>query len=143
MSDAAPGPKAESNRSLLGLSRGLKRRCPNCGEGALYAGYLTVQSPCTVCGNDNGQYRADDAGPYFTILIVGHIVVGPLLFFPFIWKSPIWLVLSTTLPLVAVLTLVLLPVVKGAVIGVQWALASRKAELAASGGAQPPAPPVI
>src|SRR6202012_4672210 len=123
-----PVPRAEPNLSLLGLTRGLKRRCPNCGEGALYAGYLTVQSPCTVCGNDNGQYRADDAGPYFTILIVGHIVVGPLLFFPFIWKSPIWLVLGTTLPLVAVLTLVLLPVVKGAVIGVQWPRASRKAE---------------
>jgi uncharacterized protein (DUF983 family) len=136
--DPAPAATAEPNRFLEGFIRGLKRRCPNCGEGALYTGYLTVQPTCPVCGNDNSQYRADDAGPYFTILLVGHIAVGPMLFFPFIWKAPIALVLGTTLPVLLVLTLVLLPVVKGAVIGVQWALASRKAALAV----QEPAPPV-
>ncbi len=73
-------------------------------------------------GHDNAQYKADDAGPYFTILLVGHLCIGPLLVFPFIWKSPIWLVLGTTLPLVAGLTLLLLPVVKGAVIGAQWGM---------------------
>jgi uncharacterized protein (DUF983 family) len=140
MSDApTPALPAEPNRFLLGLTRGFKRRCPNCGEGALYAGYLTVQPTCSVCGSDNSQYRADDAGPYFTILIVGHIAIGPLLVFPFIWKSPVWLVVSFTLPLIGALTLVLLPRVKGAVMGVQWALASRKAALTGDGGA-PPSP---
>jgi uncharacterized protein (DUF983 family) len=120
---AAPAPAAP-NRFLQGLARGFKRRCPNCGEGALFQGYLKVQPTCAHCGNDNSQYRADDAGPYFTILLVGHLVIGPMLIFPFIWKAPIGLVLGTTLPLVAVLTLALLPVVKGAVIGAQWALRS-------------------
>ncbi len=119
MSDpAAPA----SNPILAGLTRGLRRRCPNCEAGALFKGYVTVLSPCPACGHDNAQYRADDAGPYFTILLVGHLCIGPLLIFPFIWKSPIWLVLGTTLPLVMSLTLLLLPVVKGAVIGVQWGM---------------------
>ena len=138
MSDAAPnGPRAEPNRFLQGFMRGVKRRCPNCGEGALYDGYLKVQPTCAVCGNDNSQYRADDAGPYFTILIVGPIAVGPMLFFPFIWKAPIALVLGVTLPALAILTLVLLPRVKGAVMGVQWALAARKAAVV-QGGTAPP-----
>lgn len=60
-------------RSLfaLGLWRGF------CGRGPLLARYLTVVSPCAICGNVNAQYPSDDAPPYFTILIVGHFVVAP------------------------------------------------------------------
>ena len=112
----------KSNLVLQGLQRGLRRRCPNCDKGPLFRGYLKVLETCPTCGHDNAQYRADDAGPYFTVLLVGHLVVGPLLFFPFIWKAPIWIVLCTTLPLIAVMTLTLLPVVKGAVIGAQWGM---------------------
>ena len=121
-------PALPSNPILLGLRRGLSRRCPNCAGGPLFKGYVKVLSPCRTCGHDNAQYRADDAGPYFTILLVGHLCIGPMLIFPFIWKSPIWLVLGTTLPLVLMLTLLLLPLVKGAVIGVQWGMkAGRRA----------------
>jgi uncharacterized protein (DUF983 family) len=115
-------PESTSHPVLLGLRRGLGRHCPNCAEGPLFKGYVKVLSPCPICGHDNAQYRADDAGPYFTILLVGHLCIGPMLIFPFIWKSPIWLVLGTTLPLVLALTLLLLPVVKGAVIGAQWGM---------------------
>jgi len=90
--------------------------------GRLFKGYLAVQPRCPACGHDNAQYRADDAGPYFTILVVGHLVIGPMLIFPFILTAPIGLVLGTTLPALAVLTLGLLPVIKGAVIGVLWAV---------------------
>jgi uncharacterized protein (DUF983 family) len=81
-----------------------------------------VQPRCLSCGHDNAQYRADDAAPYFTILGVGHLVIGPILVFPFILTAPIGLVLGTTLPALAAVTLGLLPVVKGAVIGSLWAL---------------------
>lgn len=113
---------SRGNPILAGLQRGLRRRCPNCEDGPLFRGYLKVEETCPVCGHDNGQYRADDAGPYFTVLLVGHLVVGPLLFFPFIWKAPIGIVLASTLIPVAILTLALLPVVKGAVIGIQWGM---------------------
>ncbi len=121
--------EAVPNPILQGLRRGVRRQCPNCAAGPLFAGYVKVLSPCPNCSHDNAQYKADDAGPYFTILLVGHLCIGPLLIFPFIWKSPLWLVLGTTLPLIMILTLLLLPVVKGAVIGVQWGMkTSREAK---------------
>lgn len=112
------------NHSKLaeGLARGLKERCPQCGAGKLFRAYLKVDSPCGACGHDNGQYPSDDAPPYFTILLVGHLVVAPMLFLPFIWTWPVQWVLAITLPTVGALTLALLPRVKGAVIGVQWAI---------------------
>jgi uncharacterized protein (DUF983 family) len=112
---------ATGNRIRLGLTRGLARRCPNCGVGRLFAGYLKVAQVCEHCSHRNGAYRADDAPPYFTILIVGHLVVGPLLAFGFIITWPVATVLSVTLPALVILTLILLPLVKGAVIGFHWA----------------------
>lgn len=115
----------EPRRSLVaGVKRGMALRCPNCGRGALYRKYLKVQA-CPACGNDNALYPADDAPPYFTILVVGHLVVGPLLFFNWLWKGPTWLVLATVMPALLILTLVFLPVVKGAVVGLHWALEPR------------------
>ncbi len=116
-----------SKRSLaLGMRRGAMMRCPNCGEGHLYRAYLKVQA-CEACGNDNARYPADDAPPYFTILIVGHLVVAPLLFFPWIWQANTALVLATVLPALLALTLAFLPVVKGAVVGLQWSPEPREA----------------
>jgi uncharacterized protein (DUF983 family) len=112
---------AES-KLVAGFVRGFAGRCPECGKGALLHRYLKVVSPCEVCGHDNAQYPSDDAPPYFTILIIGHLVIAPMLFFPFIWTWPVGWVLALTLPTIAILTLVLLPRVKGAVIGVQWAI---------------------
>jgi uncharacterized protein (DUF983 family) len=82
---------------------------------------LKIRPSCEVCGHDNGQYPADDAPPYFTILILGHLVIGPLLIFRFIWTWPVGLVLGILMPTLTVLTLTLLPIVKGAVVGVLWA----------------------
>lgn len=106
---------------LTGLKRGFGYRCPNCGKGKLFRGYLKVDPICACCGNDNGRYPADDAPPYFTILIVGHLVIAPLLAFGFIVTWPVEYVLAVTMPSLAILTLLLLPRVKGAVIGAQWA----------------------
>jgi uncharacterized protein (DUF983 family) len=110
-------------RSLpLGLTRGLSRRCPNCGAGRLFSGYLTIEDRCAACGHDNGQYPADDAPPYFTIFLVGHLVVAPLLALAMIWRASTLLLLAALVPLVGAVTLAMLPYVKGAVIGAQWAL---------------------
>jgi uncharacterized protein (DUF983 family) len=104
-----------------GLMRGLAGHCPNCGEGHLFRGYLKVEPRCEACGHDNAQYRADDGPAYFTILIVGHLVVAPLLCFSFIWTwSPV-VVVPLTFAMIAIATLSLLPRIKGAFIGAQWA----------------------
>jgi uncharacterized protein (DUF983 family) len=116
---------------MTGLTRGLRLRCPECGKGRLLRAYLKVEPTCQVCGHDNAQYPSDDAPPYFTILIVGHLVIAPALFFRFIWTWPAEWVLLATLPALTLVTLFLLPRVKGAVIGVQWAI--RRVDGAPSG----------
>ena len=104
-----------------GIRRGFMRRCPNCGKGHLFSGYLAVEPNCEACGHENARYRADDGPAYFTILIVGHLVIVPLLCLSFILTWPLAAVLPLSLALVLVSTLALLPLVKGAFIGVQWA----------------------
>lgn len=121
---SAPVIAAEKRSILTGVKRGAAMKCPNCGKGALYRKYLKVQV-CPVCGNDNPAYPSDDLPPYATILLVGHLVVAPLLFFPWIWRGNTAMVLATTLPALLALTLLFLPVVKGAAVGLLWALQAR------------------
>ena len=112
-----------AKRSLSdGLRRGFFGHCPNCGEGRLFSGYLKVEPQCEACGHDLGRYRADDGPAYFTILIVGHVIVAPLLCFSFIWTWNPALVVVLTLPPILLATLLLLRRVKGAFIGGQWAM---------------------
>lgn len=107
---------------LTGLLRGLRGRCPHCGAGALFGGYLKVAPACAACGHDLSLYRADDGPAYFTILIVGHLIVAPLLLFPVIWEGSPWIVVPTTLTALIALVLTLLPRVKGAFVGALWSL---------------------
>jgi uncharacterized protein (DUF983 family) len=104
-----------------GITRGLKSRCPNCGKGHLFQGYLTPVSRCEVCANDNTIYPSDDLPPYLTVLIVGHIIVGLLLWVNFEFYLPVWLQLLIWLPATAALSLALMRPLKGAAIGICWA----------------------
>jgi len=108
-----------------GLRRGFARRCPSCGVGRLYHGYVKQQPQCSHCGEDLLQYRADDAPAYFTILIVGHIVVPAILLLEMYYHPPTSLHLMLWIPLTLALTVFLLPRIKGALIGLQWALQLR------------------
>jgi uncharacterized protein (DUF983 family) len=112
------------------MLRGLRGRCPHCGRGALYYRYLKVNPRCPVCGHDLAQYPADDGPAYFTILITGHMVVVPLLLFPVIWKAPLVLAIPGTLVPLATFTLLFLPRVKGAVIGLHYGLKISRADAA-------------
>jgi uncharacterized protein (DUF983 family) len=111
-----------TNSVMTGLKRGLMMRCPACGKGKLFRSYLKVDPVCDACGHDNGQYRADDGPAYFTMLIIGHVVIAPLLFFEVIWQANPLIVLGLMLPFLALVTLGALPVVKGGVVGALWAL---------------------
>lgn len=105
-----------------GIARGLAGRCPNCGEGRLFSSYLKQATTCSACGHELALYRADDGPAYFTILIVGHIVIAPLLFLEFVRTWPLIWIFGIVIPAIVVLSLVLLPRVKGAFVGLQWAL---------------------
>ena len=112
-----------------GFKRGVAGHCPNCGKGKLFKSYLKIDPTCAACGHDNSQYPSDDAPPYFTILIIGHVLIAPVLCFSFIWTWPVGLVLALTLPSIMAATLLLLPRVKGAVVGVQWAIKRNDGEV--------------
>lgn len=114
-------------RSML---RGLKGRCPHCGEGKLFCAYLKVEPTCPACGHDLSKYPADDGPAYFTILMVGHLIVAPLLIFPVIWQASPWIVAPATLIPLAIVSLVLLPLNKGWFIGLLYALRVRQADSA-------------
>jgi uncharacterized protein (DUF983 family) len=103
------------------LRRGWARRCPNCGAGPLLKGYLKVRESCPVCSEDFTPQRADDGPAYLTILIVGHLM-APLLMFVFVKYRPEPATLITLFSIGTVaLSLYLLPRLKGALVGLQWA----------------------
>jgi uncharacterized protein (DUF983 family) len=109
----------------LAMARGLGQRCPRCGRGRLFRAYLKPVDACGSCGEPLGHIRADDAPPYFTIFIVGHVVVGLILSVEIGFHPPMWVHMATWPALTVVLTLALLPVVKGALIGLMWRLKLR------------------
>ena len=109
-------------RWFSSLLRGFRRSCPCCGEGRLFAGYITMQRTCNRCGLDFAPYRADDAPAYFTILVVGHMIVPSMLILEQSLHPETWVHMALWVPLTLGLSLGLLPRIKGAVIGVQWAL---------------------
>jgi uncharacterized protein (DUF983 family) len=104
------------------MRRGWSQTCPACGEGALYKSYLKVNDVCPSCGSELHHHRADDAPPYFVMTITAHVVVGLILVMEMHMSLPIWVELAVSLPLLVLLSLFLLPRIKGALIGYQWAL---------------------
>jgi uncharacterized protein (DUF983 family) len=103
------------------MRRGWRRRCPCCGAGPLLRGYLKVRESCPVCGEALHHQRADDGPAYLTILIVGHLM-APMILWVFTTYRPDPLVLASVFSVGTVaLSLYLLPRLKGALVGVQWA----------------------
>jgi uncharacterized protein (DUF983 family) len=104
------------------LWRGARGLCPACGQTHAFAGYLKVVPECLHCGAPLGKVRADDAPPYFTIFIVGHILVGVLYEVETTWKPALWVLAAIFLPLALVMTLGLLRPIKGVTVGLMLKL---------------------
>ena len=103
------------------MLRGWRRHCPSCGSGPLFSGYLKVRASCPVCGEALHHHRADDGPAYLTILIVGHLMAPSfLIVFTKFRPEPLTLAAIFSVGTVA-LSLYLLPRIKGALIGLQWA----------------------
>ena len=109
------------------LTRGLACSCPSCGKTKLFSGYLRVVDSCADCGAPLGSLRADDAPPYFTIFIVGHIVVPLMLMADMQFDIPDWIQAAFWVPVSGLLALALLRPVKGATVGVMMRLGMAKA----------------
>lgn len=104
------------------MVRGMKLKCPACGTGAMFSSYLKVADHCPSCGEALHHQRADDAPPYFTMFIVCHIVVAGVLFAEKLWQPEFLTHIAIWFPITIGMSLILLPMIKGSLVGLQWAL---------------------
>jgi uncharacterized protein (DUF983 family) len=112
------------------VARGLKGCCPACGRGKVFRSYLKVSDRCPACGLELGRYPADDGPAYLTILLVGHLIIAPLLFFPIVWRAPAIYSAPIALVTLTVVTLAALPRIKGGWIGLMYSLGVRDRDAA-------------
>lgn len=104
------------------IFRGVAGHCPACGKSPLFWRYLKVNGRCEACDTDLSRYPADDGPAYLTILLVGHLVVAPMLFFPIVWRTDPAVSLPIILTALAAVTLALLPRIKGGWVGLMYSL---------------------
>jgi uncharacterized protein (DUF983 family) len=109
---ASPGP--------LPIARGLRGRCPRCGEGKLFQGFLGLRERCDRCGLDYKFADAGDGPAVFVILIGGAIVVGAALITEVVYQPPYWVHAALWLPLILLVTLAPLRPLKGLMIALQF-----------------------
>ena len=105
--------KLAARRAILG-------RCPCCGEGKLFRAYLKQVDNCSVCGEAFGHIRADDAAPWLTIILVGHIFVPLMLVFVAFSTMPSWESAVIWSVIFVGLSLAILPRAKGLFIAILW-----------------------
>lgn len=108
------------------IKKGLRCRCPQCGQGRLLRGYLAPEAKCSVCAENFEKLRADDGPAWLTILLTGH-VIAPL--FVEMVRHPIlpeWATILVLMLLSLVLGGVLLPRCKGVFMALIWAQGQKK-----------------
>jgi uncharacterized protein (DUF983 family) len=102
------------------ISRGLRGRCPRCGQAALFTGFLTLRPRCETCGLDYGFADAGDGPAIFVILIAGFIVVFAALITEVLYRPPFWVHAVLWGPLILIVTLAPLRLLKGLLIALQF-----------------------
>ena len=104
--------KTAARRALLG-------RCPACGNGKLMRSYLKQVENCSACGESFGQIRADDAAPWLTIILVGHVFL-PFAFMVNVDWMPVWTAMIMWASCFTMLSLAILPRAKMLFIAILW-----------------------
>jgi uncharacterized protein (DUF983 family) len=102
------------------IPTGLRGRCPRCGEGRVFDGFLHVAPRCAACGLDFSFADAGDGPAQFVILIVGFVVAGAALITEIAFSPPLWLHFVLWVPLVLVLSFGLMRPLKGILIALQY-----------------------
>ena len=101
--------------------RGWRQKCPNCGNGPLMNGYLKVRDTCAVCDEELFHHRADDGPAWATIMIAGHILAPMMMIVYQAWRPEAWVMAVGFSTIFTLLALYMLPRLKGAFVGFQWA----------------------
>ncbi len=100
---------------------GLACKCPRCGQGALYSGYLKLRSECEACGLDYARADSGDGPAVFVIFIVGFLAVAIAFIVRFVFYAPLWLAFLVSAGVAVALILLLLQPLKATLIAVQYA----------------------
>ncbi|AQR60934.1 hypothetical protein BZG35_04145 [Brevundimonas sp. LM2] len=119
MTGAPLEPEATQPARIHAIRAGLLCRCPHCGKGRLFAGFLKVVDTCAVCGFDFTRLNTGDGAAIFVMQIAGGLVVFTALFTEIAYSPPMWVHLIIFLPLVLVLSLGLMRPGKGVMIALQ------------------------
>ena len=102
------------------LLAGVAGRCPSCGEGFLFDGFLKVAPACEACGYDFAKADSGDGPAVFVILIAGFVVAFGALFTEFALHPPVWVHLIIWLPATLIISLGLMRPLKGAMLAAQF-----------------------
>jgi uncharacterized protein (DUF983 family) len=105
-------------------------RCPRCGAGPLFAGYLRIAAQCSHCGLDYALFDVGDGASVFVILIVGFLVVGGALIVEIAWSPPYWVHAALWLPAIAILTFGGLRLAKSILMVLQYRHQAREGRIA-------------
>jgi uncharacterized protein (DUF983 family) len=109
-----------TDQPKLPIRAGLACRCPRCGKGRLFQGFLDLRPRCEMCHLDYGFADAGDGPAVFIILIAGFVVVGCALIVEFKYEPPLWLHAVLWLPLILATTLLPLRSMKGLMVALQY-----------------------
>ena len=102
------------------ISTGLRGRCPRCGRGHLFKGFLSLKPQCEVCGLEYAFADSGDGPAFFVMSIVGFVVVALALWVEFAYEPPLWVHMFLWLSLTVVLSLLLVRPFKGVLIALQF-----------------------
>lgn len=111
------------------LKTGLAGKCPRCGQGKVFKGFLATRERCSNCGLSFDFADSGDGPAVFIIMLVGFIVVALVLVTEVTWQPPIWLHLVIWLPLTTLLCLLTLRPLKGLMIAQQYTHGAREGQL--------------
>jgi uncharacterized protein (DUF983 family) len=114
---------------LSPLKTGLAGKCPRCGRGKLFAGYLKVAQSCSNCGLSFDFADAGDGAAWFVMLITGFVGVGSILGIEAAYQPPFWVHILIAIPLIIILPLALLRPVKGMLLAQQWKMKAAEGRL--------------
>lgn len=119
----------DKHASVSPFSAGIKSRCPRCGRGKLFKGFLDIKESCEVCDLDYSFVDAGDGPAVFIIMIVGFITAGGSLVVEVAYQPPYWVHAMLWLPLILILPLVLLRPFKAILIAIQYQNQAREGRL--------------
>jgi len=115
--------------SRSAFATGVRSRCPRCGEGRIFKGFLEVRAACSNCGLDLSEVDTGDGPAVFVIFLVGFVLVGLAAWMELSVRPPIWLHLALWIPLIVILSLGLLRPFKGILIALQYKHKAREGQL--------------